>query len=92
MKTITVAATLAALASLAQATVPGFDISGYQPNVNWNAVKASGKKFVYIKATESTSKPERTWSFSSSLADKPYFQIISTHLSIHNTEARRMQA
>ncbi|KAF8602579.1 glycoside hydrolase family 25 protein [Ceratobasidium sp. AG-I] len=32
----------------------GIDVSGYQPNVDWTAVKASGVEFAYIKATEST--------------------------------------
>jgi GH25 family lysozyme M1 (1,4-beta-N-acetylmuramidase) len=34
---------------------PGMDVSGYQGNVNWSAAWANGGKFVYIKATESTS-------------------------------------
>jgi GH25 family lysozyme M1 (1,4-beta-N-acetylmuramidase) len=34
--------------------VNGFDVSGYQPNVNWQAQKANGADFVYIKATEGT--------------------------------------
>ncbi|TFY60014.1 hypothetical protein EVG20_g7581 [Dentipellis fragilis] len=33
----------------------GIDVSGYQPSVNWNTVKANGVTFAYIKATESTS-------------------------------------
>ncbi|KXN69771.1 glycoside hydrolase family 25 protein, partial [Conidiobolus coronatus NRRL 28638] len=32
----------------------GIDVSNYQPNVNWSAVKANGIEFAYIKATEST--------------------------------------
>jgi len=39
-----------------RANPKGIDVSGYQPNVNWNAVKASGVTFAYIKATEGTSK------------------------------------
>jgi len=38
-----------------RANPKGIDVSGYQPNVNWNAVKASGVTFAYIKATEGTS-------------------------------------
>ena len=34
----------------------GIDVSGYQPNINWTAVVAHGVSFVYIKATEGTSK------------------------------------
>ena len=32
----------------------GIDVSDYQPNVDWGAVKANGNSFVYIKATEGT--------------------------------------
>ncbi|KAG0345838.1 hypothetical protein BG004_002967 [Podila humilis] len=44
---------LCASATHAQ-SVKGIDVSGYQPNVNWNQVKANGISFVYIKATEGT--------------------------------------
>jgi GH25 family lysozyme M1 (1,4-beta-N-acetylmuramidase) len=47
MKT-TIAAILA-LAATAQATVPGFDISSYQPTVNFAAAYAAGARFVIIK-------------------------------------------
>ncbi|KAG9127421.1 hypothetical protein FRC07_013985 [Ceratobasidium sp. 392] len=30
----------------------GVDVSGYQPNTDWQAVKANGVEFAYIKATE----------------------------------------
>lgn len=33
---------------------PGMDVSGYQGNVNWSSAKSKGARFVYIKATEST--------------------------------------
>ncbi|KIM47182.1 glycoside hydrolase family 25 protein [Hebeloma cylindrosporum] len=32
----------------------GIDVSGFQPNVNWAAVKANGISFAFIKATEGT--------------------------------------
>ncbi|KAG8778611.1 hypothetical protein FRC12_024899 [Ceratobasidium sp. 428] len=32
----------------------GIDVSGYQPDVNWQTVKANGVEFAYIKATEGT--------------------------------------
>ncbi|KAI4157635.1 MAG: hypothetical protein LQ342_008119 [Letrouitia transgressa] len=38
-----------------RATVQGFDISHYQPNVNFGAAYSSGARFVIIKATEGTS-------------------------------------
>jgi GH25 family lysozyme M1 (1,4-beta-N-acetylmuramidase) len=38
-----------ALAALGQATIQGFDISAYQPNVNFAAAKSSGAGFVIIK-------------------------------------------
>ena len=34
----------------------GIDVSAYQPNINWTAVDSHGVSFVYIKATEGTSK------------------------------------
>ncbi|KAL8966935.1 MAG: hypothetical protein Q9183_003145 [Haloplaca sp. 2 TL-2023] len=37
-----------------RATVRGFDISNYQPNVNYQAAYNSGARFVIIKATEGT--------------------------------------
>lgn len=37
------------LAATAQAAVQGFDISHYQPNVDFAAAKASGARFVIIK-------------------------------------------
>ncbi|KAL2042564.1 hypothetical protein N7G274_005058 [Stereocaulon virgatum] len=37
-----------------RATVQGFDISNYQPNVNFKAAYNSGARFVIIKATEGT--------------------------------------
>jgi hypothetical protein len=33
---------------------PGMDVSGHQGNVNWTAAHNNGDRFVYIKATEST--------------------------------------
>ncbi|KAK6952685.1 hypothetical protein Daesc_004977 [Daldinia eschscholtzii] len=41
--------------SLALAAVPGFDISHYQPSVDFTAAYNSGARFVIIKATEGTS-------------------------------------
>lgn len=43
------AAVLVASASVAQATVQGFDISNYQPNVDFAAAYNSGARFVMIK-------------------------------------------
>jgi GH25 family lysozyme M1 (1,4-beta-N-acetylmuramidase) len=36
------------------AGLPGLDVSGWQTGIDWNAVKANGAQFAYIKATEST--------------------------------------
>ena len=36
------------------AGVQGMDVSGWQPNVNWQAQKNMGAKFAYVKATEAT--------------------------------------
>lgn len=32
----------------------GIDVGTSQPNIDWNAVRGSGREFVYIKATEGT--------------------------------------
>ncbi len=34
--------------------LPGLDVSGWQTGIDWNAVRANGAQFAYIKATEST--------------------------------------
>ncbi len=34
--------------------VPGIDVSSHQGNVDWSAQRANGKRFAYVKATEST--------------------------------------
>jgi lysozyme len=36
------------------ATVPGIDVSGHQGNVDWATYWGQGKRFAYVKATEST--------------------------------------
>lgn len=43
-----------------RATVQGFDISGYQPNVNFAAAYSSGARFVIIKVRPSPSSPRLT--------------------------------
>jgi GH25 family lysozyme M1 (1,4-beta-N-acetylmuramidase) len=56
-------ATLAAPAetgNLTRRAAPqGIDVSGWQPNINWNTVKAAGIQWVYIKVTEGTSRFSR---------------------------------
>lgn len=37
-----------------RSSVKGFDVSGYQPNVDFKAAYDGGLRFVMIKATEST--------------------------------------
>ncbi|KAF8650920.1 hypothetical protein AX16_005019 [Volvariella volvacea WC 439] len=37
-----------------RASPQGIDVSNYQPNINWNTVKANGVSFAFIKATEGT--------------------------------------
>lgn len=48
------ARTITPKAALGVGGVPGMDVSGWQPNVDWNAMWANGARFVYIKTTEST--------------------------------------
>lgn len=47
-----IAATMATLASVATAAVQGFDISHYQPNVNFAKAYADGARFVMIKVCD----------------------------------------
>jgi len=52
----------------APAGLPGLDVSGYQPGINWSTVKANGAQFAYSKATEGTSyqNPEFSAQYSGS--------------------------
>ncbi|KAF5012743.1 hypothetical protein F66182_15241 [Fusarium sp. NRRL 66182] len=52
----------ASLVGLAKATVQGFDISSYQPSVDFSAAYDSGARFVIIKATEGTDYIDSTFS------------------------------
>lgn len=62
--------TLAALFPLVSAApftkrvsgVPGFDISGYQPNPDFSSAVANGAQFVIIKATEGTTYTSSSFS------------------------------
>ncbi|MEW2175003.1 GH25 family lysozyme [Streptomyces sp. NPDC005406] len=45
-----------------QATQAGIDVSHYQGTINWSSVKAAGISFAYIKATESTTYKDPTFS------------------------------
>ncbi|CDM37063.1 CAZyme family GH25 [Penicillium roqueforti] len=49
-------------ATAASATVQGFDISSYQPSVDFAGAYKSGARFVMIKATEGTSYTSSTFS------------------------------
>ena len=40
-----------ALAGIVRASVEGFDISNYQPNVNFEAAKEGGQEFVIVKVS-----------------------------------------
>ncbi|RKU43282.1 hypothetical protein DL546_006309 [Coniochaeta pulveracea] len=54
--------TALALAGAAQAAVQGFDISHYQPTVNYQAAYNAGARFVIIKATEGTTYTDPSFS------------------------------
>lgn len=49
MKSVTFIAGLASIVNVATATVAGFDISNYQPNVDFKKAYADGARFVIIK-------------------------------------------
>ncbi|WP_129659760.1 GH25 family lysozyme [Rothia uropygialis] len=42
--------------------IQGMDVSGWQPNVNWNSEYANGARFAYIKASEGTGYTSPTFS------------------------------
>ncbi|MEU0433323.1 lysozyme [Streptomyces sp. NPDC006290] len=46
--------TLTALPTEAAGNTMGHDVSSHQKNVDWRSAKAKGARFVYVKATEST--------------------------------------
>lgn len=50
MKFATATSFLASL-GLASAYIQGFDVSDYQPNVDWTAAYNSGARFVFIKVS-----------------------------------------
>lgn len=51
MKTFTAVASLCGFAALAQAQVPGFDISAYQESTDFEKAYADGDRFVIIKVS-----------------------------------------
>ncbi len=48
------ARTVTPKASLGVGGILGMDISGWQPNVDWNSMWANGARFAYIKSSEGT--------------------------------------
>ncbi|MFD7923058.1 GH25 family lysozyme [Streptomyces sp. NPDC059740] len=50
------------LAAPLAAQLPGIDVSHYQGSINWSSVKSAGIQFAYIKATESTTYKDPTFS------------------------------
>ena len=48
---------------MANLYIKGVDISGYQPNVDFNAVKNDGVEVCIIKATESTIYPNSAFDY-----------------------------
>jgi GH25 family lysozyme M1 (1,4-beta-N-acetylmuramidase) len=41
--------------------VPGIDVSAWEPNIDWRAVKNSGIEFAFVKATEGVSHVDQTF-------------------------------
>jgi GH25 family lysozyme M1 (1,4-beta-N-acetylmuramidase) len=74
------------------AQTPGLDVSGYQGNVAWSTVRANGGRFAYIKATESTTY--RNPSFSSQYTGSYNAGIIrgAYHFATPNTSTGAAQA
>ena len=42
-------------------TVPGLDVSYWQAEIDWQAVRATGVRFVFIKATEGVGYTDSTF-------------------------------
>src|SRR5512134_1042315 len=43
------------------ATVPGIDVSYWDAGIDWPKVRATGQRFVFVKATESTTYKDPTF-------------------------------
>jgi len=63
----TVALAVAVPAVEKRTVVKGFDVSDWQPSVDWSAAYKSGLRFAYIKATEGDNIIDSTVSKSYSL-------------------------
>jgi hypothetical protein len=79
----------ASLVGLAKATVQGFDISSYQPNVDFSAAYSSGARFVIIKVCPLSS--QRT-TILTVLNRQPKAQPTSTQPSPTTTSAPQTPA
>jgi GH25 family lysozyme M1 (1,4-beta-N-acetylmuramidase) len=73
-------------------TVEGIDVSHWQGSINWNAVRASGIEFAYIKATEGTTF--RDASFNSSYPRAYYAGVVrgAYHFALPNRSGGAAQA
>ncbi|KAI1428920.1 glycoside hydrolase family 25 protein [Xylaria sp. FL1777] len=83
---------LLALAKSALATVQGFDISHYQPSVNFAAAYSAGARFVIIKATEGTTYIDSSFSSHYSGATSAGFIRGGYHFAHLDTSSGATQA
>lgn len=82
------------LAAVVPPGTPGFDVSGWQPNsgIDWAGQRNAGARFVYIKATESTTY--RSSQFSAQYNDSftAGYQRGAYHFAVPNKSSGAAQA
>lgn len=81
----------ASLVGLAKATVQGFDISSYQPSVDFSAAYSSGARFVIIKVPPILLAPQQNFQANESNR-QPKAQPTSTQPSPITTSAQQTPA
>jgi len=83
---------VATIPNASAASVAGVDVSHWQGYINWNAARASGIEFAYIKATEGTGYLDS--SFDSSYPRAYYAGVVrgAYHFALPNRSAGWVQA
>lgn len=82
------------LAAVTPPGAPGFDVSGWQPNssIDWGGQRNAGARFVYIKATESTTYKSSQFSAQHNDSFTAGYQRGAYHFAVPNKSSRSAQA
>jgi GH25 family lysozyme M1 (1,4-beta-N-acetylmuramidase) len=70
----------------------GIDVSHWQGTIDWNKVKASGKKFVYLKASENTSFVDNKYATNRAAAKAVGMHVGAYHFAQPGTGAGDAEA